>query len=146
MGNHGSIKQQLNCEENPHAGATCLRAEYTAGDQWGGVVWQSPPSDWQGEQPGGYDLSAASALEFWSRGAKGGERVTFLCGLNTTDGAYHDSGKIELANVELTTEWKLYRISLTSLDRTRLKNGFGWTAAGQGGGVVFYLDDVRFVE
>ncbi|WP_442481456.1 glycoside hydrolase family 2 TIM barrel-domain containing protein [Aeoliella sp. SH292] len=146
MGNHGAIKQQLDCEENPHAGATCLRAEYTAGDQWGGVVWQSPPSDWQGEQPGGYDLSAASALEFWARGAKGGERVTFLCGLNTTDGAYHDSGKTELANFELTTEWQLYRIPLESLDRTRLKNGFGWTTAGQGGEVVFYLDDVRFVE
>lgn len=146
MGNLGAIKQQLDWKENPHSGSTCLRAEYAAGDQWGGVVWQSPPSDWLGEQPGGYDLSQAAALEFWARGGKGGERVTFLCGLNTTEGTYHDSGKTELANVELTTEWKLYRIPLGSIDRSRIKNGFGWTTAGQEGGVAFYLDDVRFVE
>lgn len=146
MGNHAAIQQQLDCEVNPHSGTTCLRAAYTTGDQWGGVVWQSPASDWQGAEPGGYDLSTANTLELWARGEKGGERVTFLVGLNTTDGLYRDSGKTELASVELTTEWQLYRIPLTGIDRNRLKNGFGWTTAGQGGGVVFYLDDVRFVE
>ncbi|WP_425399696.1 glycoside hydrolase family 2 TIM barrel-domain containing protein [Aeoliella sp.] len=146
MGNTQALEFDLDSTVEPHAGDTCLRVKYNAPDQWGGVVWQSPANDWKGQRPGGFDLSEAAALEFWARGETGAERVTFLVGLNTTDGVYRDTGKTQLADVQLTTEWKRYRIPLSGVDLGRIKNGFGFSLAGQGRAVTFYLDDVRYVE
>lgn len=146
MGNIAAIEFDPDCTDQPHSGETCLRVSYNAADQWGGVAWQSPANDWDGEQAGGFDLSQASALEFWARGETGAEKVNFLVGLNTTDGVYHDSGKTELSGVQLTTEWKRYRVPLTGLDTGRIKNGFGFSLAGQGRAVTFYLDDVQYVK
>ena len=43
------------CAINPHSGKTCMQWQYTAKDNWAGVVWQSPANDW-GDQAGGKDL------------------------------------------------------------------------------------------
>ncbi|WP_417747292.1 glycoside hydrolase family 2 TIM barrel-domain containing protein [Rosistilla oblonga] len=145
MGNTSAVKMTLDSRDNPHSGPTCLQVEYTAVDDWGGVLWQSPPGDWTGSQPGGFDLSAAGELQFWVRGAVGGEVVNFVLGAIDGDQPYRDTAKVERKDVRLTDQWQLIRISLDGRDLTRIKTGFGWSLAGQGKPVTFYLDDIRYV-
>ncbi len=61
------------------------------------------------------------------------------------DVPYRDSAKGELNNVRLTNEWQKLRIPLDGRNLSRIKTGFGWSLAGQGKPVVFYLDDIRYV-
>ncbi|MBV9866384.1 MAG: hypothetical protein JO316_13610 [Abitibacteriaceae bacterium] len=143
MGNTGAIKMDENATNNPHAGKTSLRVDYTAKDNWGGVVWQSPANDW-GDAPGGLNLTGAKKLTFWARGEKGGEKVSFLFGLLAHDKAYFDTAQGKLGDVQLTTDWKQYSIDLTGKDLSRIKTGFAWTVAANGEPVTFYLDDIRY--
>jgi hypothetical protein len=48
--------------------------------------------------------------------------------------------------VRLTTKWQKLRLPLDGRDLTRIKTGFGWSLAGQGKPVTFYLDDIRYVS
>lgn len=146
MGNTAAIKMQEDCQDNPHSGKTCLQVDYSAGNDWGGVLWQSPPNDWTGDKPGGLNLTGAVALEFWARGAKGGEAVDFVLGVIEGDRPYRDSSKSELKGVRLTNKWQKLRIPLKGRDLSRIKTGFGWSLAGQGKPVRFYLDDIRYVD
>jgi hypothetical protein len=142
MGNTKSLKLNPQWTDNPHSGKACARAEYRAKDGWGGIVWQSPAGDW-GDRPGGWNLRGARALTFWARGEHGGERVTFLLGVLAKDKRFHDSASGKLDRVPLTKEWKQYRLDLTGKDLSRIKTAFGFSLAGQGAEVVFYLDDVK---
>ena len=142
MGNQAAIRVDEKCAVNPHEGDTCVKAEYTAPDQWGGVVWQNPPNDW-GDAPGGYNLSGASNLTFWARGEAGGEKVKFVLGVIKKEKRYFDTANAEL-EVELSTEWRQYSIDLTGKDLRRIKTGFGWSVAGQGKSITFYFDDVKY--
>ncbi|MCB9737568.1 MAG: hypothetical protein H6745_33730, partial [Deltaproteobacteria bacterium] len=92
MGEVGAIAMDPADTSNPALGATSLRVDYRTGGGWGGVVWQSPAGDW-GDRPGGLDLSGAQVLSVWARGARGGERVTFLVGLLGPDKPFHDSAR-----------------------------------------------------
>ena len=143
MGNNGAIKMTADSEENPHSGAACLKVEYTASDNWGGVVWQSPAGDW-GDAPGGWNLSGARKLTFWARGAKGGEVVSFSFGLLAKDKKFFDTAANQIKDVRLTDEWNQYTIYLKGQDLSRIKTGFAWVVAGQGQPVTFYLDDIRW--
>lgn len=146
MGNTDAITMDLKCADNPFSGETCLKVEYSASDNWGGVLWQSPPNDWDGQKPGGLNLSGARELEFHVRGAKGGEKVSFMLGIVDGDHPYRDTAKAELKEVRLTTEWQKLRIPLDGRDLSRIKTGFGWSLAGQGSSVTFFLDDVRYIR
>jgi Glycosyl hydrolases family 2, TIM barrel domain len=145
MGNTEAIVMTPDSAENPQTGKTCLKVEYKASENWGGVIWQSPAQDWEGMKPGGLNLSGAQALEFWVRGAEGGEVINFVLG--TLDGKqpYRDTAKGELKEVRLTTVWQKMRIPLEGRDLSRIKTAFGWSLAGQGKPVTFYLDDIRYV-
>ena len=145
MGNTSAIQMSLDCTEQPHSGKTCLKVEYQAADNWGGVLWQSPPKDWKGEQPGGFNLSGAREIEFWVRGSRGDEVVDFMLGVITDDRPYRDTAKAELKSVRLTTEWQKLRMPLEGRDLTRIKTGFGWSLAGAGKPITFYLDDIKYV-
>ena len=145
MGNTKAIEMTLDCPENPQAGKTCLKVEYKTGDDWGGVLWQSPANDWDGTQPGGLDLSGADQLEFWVRGAEGGETVSFVLGVLDGNQPYRDTAKGELNDIKLTKSWQRLRIPLDGRDLSRIKTGFGWSLAGQGKPVTFYLDEIRYV-
>lgn len=145
MGNTKSIRLSPNHADNPHSGKSCLKVEYLAADDWGGVLWQSPPDDWEGQRPGGLDLRGAVALEFWVRGDAGGETVNFMLGVVDGDRPYRDTAKAELKDVRLTSEWQRLRFPLAGRDLSRIKTGFGWSLAGQGRPVTFYLDDIRYV-
>ena len=143
MGNAAAIKMDPNSTDKPRSGKNCLKVVYTAGDSWGGVVWQSPANDW-GDKPGGWDLTGAKKLTFWARGAEGGETVSFQLGLYKKDKKYFDTGSGKLDKVVLTPEWKQYTIDLAGQDLSRIKSGFVWVVAGSGKGIVFYLDDIRY--
>ena len=143
MGNTAAIKMNEASTEKPHSGKTCLKVEYTAKDNWGGVVWQDPANDW-GDKAGGANLTGAKKLTFWARGEKGGETVAFLCGVISTDKKFYDTTQAKLPPVGLTKEWKQYTINLGGRDLSRIKTGFGWTLAGSGEPVTFYLDDIRY--
>ena len=52
MGDVGNIKMTDDDTSKPHSGKTDLKVQYTSGNGWGGVVWQSPANDW-GKKPGG---------------------------------------------------------------------------------------------
>ncbi len=146
MGTTSAIRMTPDCTDDPHTGKTCLKVEYEAADEWGGVLWQSPPNDWDGSKPGGLDLTGAAELEFWARGAENGEIVSFLVGAADGAGPYSDTGNAKLGDVILTNTWQKFSIPLDGQDLSRIKTGFGWSVAGQGQPVTFYLDDIRYVE
>ncbi len=146
MGNTSAIRVDQGHVDNPNTGVSCIKASYLAEDEWGGVVWQDPINDW-GDLAGGYDLRGATVLEFFARGHKGGEVVTFGFGVIDDSKKYADSGSGELKAVRLTNEWRRYRIEIGGdVDMQRIKTGFYWSAAGQGKPVTFYLDDIRYIK
>lgn len=146
MGNAAAVTMAPDSTDSPRSGATCLKASYSSGSSWGGVLWQSPANDWDGTKPGGANLTGATGLEFWVRGEKGGEEVNFVFGVLDGNQPFKDTAKGELQKVKLTKEWKKMTIPLSNKDLSRIKTGFGWSLAGQGSPVTFYLDDIRFVK
>lgn len=142
MGNTTAIHMDEACTDNPHTGKTCLKVDYTQNDNWGGVAWQSPANDW-GNAPGGFNVSAATQLTFWARGAKGGEKVKFGVGMIGLEKKYHDSCKADM-EVTLTNTWKQYSLDLKDRDLTCIKSGFFWSLGGQGAPVTFYLSEIRY--
>ncbi|MFO0859833.1 MAG: glycoside hydrolase family 2 TIM barrel-domain containing protein [Phycisphaerales bacterium] len=142
MGNTSAISMDPGSSDKPHSGATCLKVQYTAGDNWGGVAFQSPANDW-GDQPGGYDLTGAKKLTFWARGQAGGEKVEIKVGTIGREKKYHDTAIVSKQLV-LTSDWKKYEIDLSGKDLTCIKTGLVWALGGQGKPVTFFLDDVWF--
>jgi hypothetical protein len=143
MGNNGAISFDDRCTENPHSGSACIKLEYKAPDGWAGIVWQDVANDW-GEQDGGHNITGATKLTFWARGSEGGERVDFLFGvIKRGEKPFPDSdtGKI---SASLTKDWRQYSIDLSGKNLARIKTGFGWSLAGQGKPVTFYLDDIQY--
>jgi hypothetical protein len=146
MGNTGAVAMDENYTVDPKNGESCIRVEYRANADWAGVVWQDPANDW-GDAAGGYNLEGATALEFWARGAEGGEVVSFGFGLLGADAKHPDSGKGELKDIRLTDEWRRYRIEIGgNVDLQRIKTGFYWVLAGQGKPLTFYIDEIRYVQ
>lgn len=143
MGNSKAMKLTERCETNPHAGKYCLRVDYSANDNWSGIVWQNPENDW-GDKPGGWNLSGAKRLSFWARGERGDEVISCEFGILGKDKKYHDTGHGKLENLKLTTDWQQFTIDVTKLDLTRIKTGFVFTVAGSGRPVTFFLDDIRY--
>lgn len=141
MGDNANIKMTPDCTEQPHAGQTCLKCEFTKGDGWGGVVWQDPANDW-GNAAGGYDLRGATQLSFWARGANGGESVSFSFGLLDRDKKFYDTANGSLKDVSLTKEWRQYTLDVTGKALQRIKTGFCWVVGAKGQPVTFYLDDI----
>lgn len=144
MGDTKSMRLDLACTTMPKSGKTCLRCEFTAGQGWGGVMWQHPAQDW-GDRRGGYDLTGAKRLVFDARGESGGEEITFGFGGIGAEKRYHDTAKQALERTRLTAEWQTFTIKLDDMpDLTRIKTGFFWSAASGGKPFVFYLDNIRW--
>lgn len=142
MGNAGGLTVDWESKDQPQAGSACAKVTFTPSTGWAGVACQFPPNDW-GDQPQGLNLTGARELEFWARGAVGGERVKMEFGILGSDKKYPDTakGQVELT---LTREWKRYTIDLRGKDLSRVKTGFVFTLAGAGRPVTFYFDEVRF--
>jgi hypothetical protein len=145
MGNVDAITYEPADTTDPKTGKTASRIDYNANDQWGGIVWQSPADDW-GQAQGGLDLTGATKLTFWAKGAKGGEKITFGFGGIGKDQPFFDTSKDEVV-VTLNSGWQRYAIDLRGKDLSRIKSGFRWSAAADqnaGKPFTFYLDDVRY--
>ncbi len=143
MGKTSAIKMNLGWVENPHSAPSCMQFQFNSAADWGGIVWQDPADDW-GDRDGGWNLTGAKKLVFWARGEQGGEVVSFKFGVLGREKNFFDSASGGLAGVTLTKTWKEYTIDLTNQNLARIKTGFGWSLAGQGHPVRFYLDDIRF--
>ncbi|MBU1087382.1 MAG: hypothetical protein KKD05_07675 [Candidatus Omnitrophica bacterium] len=148
MGDYGDIKFSENEKENPYSGKTCIKIIYTGegkqGANWAGMYWQWPPNNW-GEKDGGYNLTGATKLTFWARGANGGEQIMeFKIGGLT--GTYSDTDSASVGPIELTAEWQQYSIDLTDLDLAYISGGFSWVTSSMANpeGCVFYLDDIQY--
>ena len=132
--------------KNPK-GKTVIQIIYTGkssqGQGWTGIYWQNPQNNW-GTQPGGFNLNGASRLVFLARGEKGGEVVEFKMG--GISGNYADSGTAAVGPINLTKEWKEYRISLEGQELSSISGGFCWTMAKEQNpeGATFYLDNIRY--
>jgi Glycosyl hydrolases family 2, TIM barrel domain len=142
MGLADKIAMDDKSTDNPKSGATCLKASFNNPTNFGGVVWQSPASDW-GEADGGYDLRGAKKLTFWARGAAGGEKVEFKYGILDKSKAFYDTASGAMV-VTLTPQWKQYTFDLIGKDLRRIKTGFVWVLGDPGKPVTFYLDEIRY--
>ena len=131
--------------ENPHAGKSSIKLRYTGEFGWVGVAWQHPANNW-GDQEGGFDLTGATALELWVRGAYGGEKISIGVGIIGNEKPHHDSGKATVDGIELTDQWTRYEIPLKKLDLSSIKTGFVITLSGRRTPVTVYLDNIRFIR
>jgi hypothetical protein len=147
MGDYGAVKIDQGCKDNPYSGSTCIKIAYsgepTQGAGWVGVYYQNPENNW-GSKDGGFNLSNAKKLNFWAKGAKGGEKLEFKIGGIT--GTYPDSDMTSVGPLELTSEWKQYSIDLEGLDLSYISGGFVWAASKMDNqdGFVIYLDDIMY--
>ena len=143
-----------------YAGATCITAQFdptkaTYGGWYflNGILGPSsaePAPNWGTVPNAGYDLTGATALEFWVRGQKGGEQVQFFAfGVGTTQSPpapYPDSSAtFPLGTLTLTNQWTQQIVPLTG--PSYVLGGFGWeaTAADNSAPITFYLDNIQYV-
>jgi hypothetical protein len=143
MGKLDAIAMDEKCPDNPHSGATCMKCQFNSPDGFGGIVWQSPANDW-GDLAGGKNLTGATKLTFWARGADGGEQVDFKLGIIGKDKPFHDSDSAALPDTTLTKDWQQFTIDLKDKDLSCIKTGFVWVVGAKGKPVTFYLDDIRY--
>jgi len=142
MGQTTAISMDEASTDRPRSGATCIKATYSNPGGWGGVTWQSPVNDW-GDKPGGFELTGASKLSFWARGAAGGEKVKIGFGILGRDAKFYDTAKAE-KEFTLTTDWQSFSFDLTDKNMSCIKTGFYWVVAGQGKPMTFYFDDIVY--
>ncbi len=154
-----------NWQEDPFMGDSAIEVRAkTVGTSWGGWLFLNgylPEGSTEaqldfGDVPdAGLDLSGATALTFWAKGAEGGEVVEFFTAGLGYDGEtnakkmpYPDSStKITLGFTTLTNEWEPYSIDLSGVDLTHIGSGFGFVLSGVYSGdreTTFYLDEIRF--
>jgi hypothetical protein len=148
MGDYGDIKYDGSSKEDAYLGDTCIKIIYngqaTQGARWAGIFWQNPANNW-GSVDAGFDLSKATKLTFWARGAKGGERIEeFKVG--GIMGEFSDSDSASIGPVILNKEWTQYTIDLKGKDMSYIIGGFVWAANVDNNpeGATFYLDEIKF--
>jgi len=146
-----------------HSGATSIRCQYDATPEgFGGFYLQNgtltgdetkPVANFGTVPNAGIDLSGATTLTFWAKGAVGGEKVEFFVagvGHPPSPQPYPDSSERRPPMgtlTTLTTTWQQYSIDLTGMDLSYVLGGFGWVAdaAHNPDGAVFFLDDIEYV-
>ncbi len=148
MGDYGDIKYEGACPENPYSGNTCIKINYCScgyqGAGWAGIFWQSQANNW-GYVDAGYNLSKASKLTFWARGAKGGECVEgFKVG--GISGAFPDSDIVSSGPLVLNKEWTQYTLDLKDKNMSYITGGFCWVAKINENKEesTIYLDEIKF--
>lgn len=148
MGDYGDIKLETTSKEDPYLGDTCIKVIYngkaTQGARWAGMYWQNPANNW-GNVDKGFDLSKATKLTFWARGAKGGERIEEFK-MGGIMGEFSDSDGAAIGPVILTKEWKQYTVDLKGKDLSFIIGGFCWATNIDVNpeGATFYLDEIKY--
>lgn len=145
MGSYEELQLDGDHADDPHSGDACIKMHYQGKFGWVGVAWQHPSNNW-GDTDGGFDLTGATALEFWARGEWGGENVSVGVGLIGKEKPYPDSGLASITDIALEQEWKKYVIPLDGLDLSSIKTGFSVSLRGRQTSVTVYLDSIRFIR
>jgi hypothetical protein len=170
-GDNPGLETNGSWPDNPHKGATSIRCvlRNVPGWNFGGYYFQngilppgatSPAPNFGTVPNAGVDISGATALTFWARGERGGEKVDFFMGgvgwnpeSRRKENLFADSTFTVKILAELTTQWQQFRIDLQDKDLSYVLGGFGWAASIRGNpdpmrnnpnGVVFYLDDIEY--
>lgn len=148
MGDYGDIKLDAASKEDPYLGDTCVKIVYsgkaTQGARWAGMYWQYPANNW-GTVDKAFDLSKATKVTFWARGAKGGERIEeFKVG--GIMGEFSDSDSAVIGPVILNKDWTQYTIDLKGKDMSYMIGGFCWATNIDVNpeGATFYLDEIKY--
>jgi len=148
LGDYGDLKYDGACKEDPYLGDTCIKIVYTGkasnGARWAGIYWQYPANNW-GTIDKGYDLSKATKLTFWARGANGGERIEeFKVG--GIMGEFSDSDAAGIGPVILNKDWTQYTIDLKGKDMSYIIGGFCFATNVDVNpdGATFYLDEIKY--
>jgi hypothetical protein len=148
MGDFGDIKYDGASKEDPYLGDTCIKIVYSGkasnGARWAGIYWQSPANNW-GTVDKGFDLSKATKVTFWAKGAKGGERIEEFK-LGGIMGEFSDSDAAGIGPVILNKEWTQYTIDLKGKDLSYIIGGFCWATNVDVNpdGATFYLDEIKY--
>ena len=148
MGDYGDIKYEGSSKEDPYLGDSCIKIIYsgkkTQGSGWAGIFWQNPANNW-GNVDAGFDLSKATSLTFWAKGAKGGERLEEVK-VGGIMGEFSDSDSVVIGPVILNKEWTKYTIDLKGKDASYVIGGFCWAINVDNNpeGATFYLDEIKF--
>ncbi len=147
---------------NSHSGITTIECTFSpAAGAWSGWYFlngnltgteKEPGSNWGTLPNAGVNLSGATTLSFWARGATGGEIVEFLvCGVGhnaTYKMPFGDSSRdVRTGKLTLSTTWTKYSIDLRGKDLSYVLGGFGWAATAADNGnqnITFYLDDIQY--
>ncbi|MFH1231601.1 MAG: hypothetical protein V1709_08920, partial [Planctomycetota bacterium] len=148
MGDYGDTKYNGASTEDPYLGDTCIKIVYTGkgsqGARWAGIYWQNPANNWA-TTDAGFDLSRATKLTLWARGAKGGERIEEFK-LGGLMGEYSDSDSASIGPIILNKEWTQYTIDLKGKDMSYIIGGFCWSTNLDANpeGATFYLDEIKY--
>lgn len=148
MGDYGDIKYDGASKEDAYLGDTCVKVVYsgkaTQGARWAGMYWQNPANNW-GTIDKGFDLSKATKVTFWARGAKGGERIEEFK-IGGIMGEFSDSDAAGIGPVILNKEWTQYSIDLKGKDLSYIIGGFCWATNidVNPDGATFYLDEIKY--
>ncbi len=145
MGSYEALQLDGDYTDSPHRGNACIKMRYQGKFGWVGVAWQHPANNW-GDKEGGFDLTGATALEFWARGEWGDEHVSAGVGLIAKDKSYPDSGLATITDIVLEKQWKQYIVPLDDIDISSIKTGFYITIKGRQTSVTVYLDSIRFIR
>jgi hypothetical protein len=145
MGSHQELELDGDHTDNPHRGDACIKMRYKGKFGWVGVAWQHPSNNW-GDSEGGFDLTGATALEFWARGKWGGESISAGLGLIGKDKPYPDSALASISEIVLENNWKRYTVPLEEIDLSSIKTGFYISLKGRQTSVTVYLDSIRFIR
>jgi len=150
MGDYGDLRYDGASKDDAYLGDTCIKMTYSGkgsqGARWAGIFWQYPANNWGGVDSG-FDLSKATKLTFWARGAKGGERIEEFK-IGGVMGEFSDSDSATIGPVLLNKEWTQYTIDLKGKDMSYIIGGFAWSANVDNNpdGAIFYLDEIKLEE
>ncbi|PIQ90337.1 MAG: hypothetical protein COV71_04885 [Candidatus Omnitrophica bacterium CG11_big_fil_rev_8_21_14_0_20_41_12] len=150
MGDYGDLRYDGASKDDAYLGDTCIKMTYSGkgsqGARWAGIFWQYPANNWGGVDSG-FDLSKATKLTFWARGAKGGERIEEFK-IGGVMGEFSDSDSATIGPVLLNKEWMQYTIDLKGKDMSYIIGGFAWSANVDNNpdGAIFYLDEIKLEE
>jgi hypothetical protein len=163
VGAMDEISPSVSC----YAGITCITATFDPKSvAWGGWYFlngilgpndREPLLNWGTVPNAGFDLSGATALQFWAKGSVGGEVLHFFAfGVGNTVPPYmpypDSSRKVELPGgaVRLTTTWTKYTVPIDAVDLHYALGGFAWQAfaaeQASSAPVVFFLDNIQYLK
>ncbi len=172
MGTHAGQEVQPPMNEryniNTYSGIDCIECQFLSiGVNWCGWYFMNgmleadetaPKPNW-GTWDSCVDLTGASTLTFYARGAVGGEQVefyTFGVGRDADTGDpvdevefpyYSSCERRTLGYVILGTEWQQYEINVASADKSGILGGFGWATNSDKNNdedITFYLDEIKY--